>query len=159
MQGDGRAGRDAGREGPGAEGGIRALTAPFRHRLRVRWHECDPQGVVFNANHLAYADIAITELFREAFGGWQVPMDQHGIDMVVAEANVRYRAPLRFDEEFDVVVTFTRIGETSTTIRTIMERNGEAVAEVEIRHVVVDPESRRKTPIPDSVRATLQAYA
>ena len=86
-------------------------------------------------------------------------MDEHGIDMVVAEANVRYRAPLRFDEEFDLVVTLTRIGETSTTIRTVMERNGEAAAEVEVRHVVVDPESRRKTPIPDGVREALQAYA
>jgi acyl-CoA thioesterase FadM len=34
---------------------------PFRHRLRVRYHECDPQGVVFNANYLAYFDIALIE--------------------------------------------------------------------------------------------------
>ena len=25
---------------------------PFRHRLRVRYHECDPQAIVFNANYL-----------------------------------------------------------------------------------------------------------
>ena len=76
---------------------------PFRHSLRVRYHECDPQGHVFNANYLAYADIAITELYREAFGSWEVPMDEHGLDMVVAEANARYLAPLRFDEEIDLV--------------------------------------------------------
>ena len=43
---------------------------PFRHRLRVRYHECDPQGVVFNANYLAYFDIALTELWRDAVGGY-----------------------------------------------------------------------------------------
>ena len=43
----------------------------FRHPLRVRYHECDPQGHVFNANYLAYADIAVTELYREAFG-WDI---------------------------------------------------------------------------------------
>ena len=86
-------------------------------------------------------------------------MKEHGIDMVVAEANVRYRAPLRFDEEFDVVVTLARIGETSTTLGTVMERDGEACAEVDVRHVVVDPASRRKAPIPDGVREILQAYA
>ncbi len=133
--------------------------AAFRHRLRVRFHECDPQGVVFNANYLAYADIAITELYREAFGGWQAPMDEHGIDMVVAEANVRYRAPLTFDEEFDLVASLTRIGDTSTTTLVVMERDGESVAEVEIRHVVVDAASRRKAPIPEPVRNVLQAYA
>ena len=26
-------------------------------RMRVRYHECDPQGVVFNANYLAYFDL------------------------------------------------------------------------------------------------------
>ena len=32
------------------------MAAPFRHRLRVRWSECDPQGVVFYAHYLAYFD-------------------------------------------------------------------------------------------------------
>ena len=28
----------------------------FVHELRVRYGECDPQGIVFNANYLAYFD-------------------------------------------------------------------------------------------------------
>ncbi|MCW2991299.1 MAG: hypothetical protein JWM73_1893, partial [Solirubrobacterales bacterium] len=38
--------------------------APFRHTLRVRFQECDPQGVVYFARYPEYYDIAITELFR-----------------------------------------------------------------------------------------------
>ena len=133
--------------------------APFRHRLRVRYHECDPQGIVFNANYLAYADIAITELYREAFGSWDEAMREHAIDMVVAEANVRYRAPLRFDEVFDLIVTLDRLGETSTTTRIAMERDGELAAEVDVRHVVVHPETRRKAPIPEAVKTALARYA
>ena len=41
----------------------------FRHRLRVRYHECDPQAIVFNAHYLAYCDLAVTELWRETMGG------------------------------------------------------------------------------------------
>ena len=37
----------------------------FSHRFRVRWSEVDPQAVVFNARYLDYADIAITEYYRE----------------------------------------------------------------------------------------------
>jgi acyl-CoA thioester hydrolase len=132
--------------------------AQFRHGLRVRYHECDPQGVVFNANYLAYADIAITELFREAFGSWEAPMAEHGVDMVVAEANVRYRAPLRFDEEVELVAAVDRLGETSVTTRIEMVRDGETAAEVTIRHVVVGAESRVKAPIPDAVREPLARY-
>ncbi len=130
----------------------------FRHRLRVRYHECDPQNVVFNAHYLAYADIAITELYREAFGSWQAPMAEHGIDMVVAEANVRYFAPLRFDDEFDLVTTLMRIGTTSTTTLVRIERGTQLTAEVSVRHVVVDATSREKEPIPAAVRKVLERY-
>ena len=42
----------------------------FSHTLRVRYAECDAQGIVFNANHFAYFDITLTELWREAFGSY-----------------------------------------------------------------------------------------
>jgi acyl-CoA thioester hydrolase len=134
------------------------MGAPHRHPLRVRYHECDPQGVVFNANYLAYADMAITELFRDAFGSWEVPMNEHGLDMVVAEANVRYLAPLRFDQEIELVSSIERIGETSLVCSITAERDGEAAAEVTIRHVFVDAATRKKTPIPAAVRERLAPY-
>ena len=130
----------------------------FRHRLRVRYNECDPQGIVFNANFLTYFDITITELYREAFGSWDEAMAEHDLDAVVAEARVRYLAPLRFDEEVDVVARIARIGETSTTTAISVERDGEAVAEGEVRHVFVGPESREKVAIPAVVRGTLERY-
>jgi acyl-CoA thioester hydrolase len=131
----------------------------FRHRLRVRFHECDPQGIVFNANYLAYADIAMTELYREAFGSWQDAMADGGVDMVVAEANVRFFAPLHFDDEVELVASVANLGTTSTTTRVAVERDGETTAEVTLRHVVVDPKARDKTPIPDALRAGLERYA
>ncbi len=63
------------------------MPEPFRHRLRVRWSECDLQGVVFYPNYLAYFDHAITELWREAIGPY-AEMRDLGIDMVVAEAGI-----------------------------------------------------------------------
>ena len=74
------------------------MPAPYVHRLRVRYGECDPQGVVFNAHYLAYFDIALTELWRESLGGYRLMTDS-GVDMVVAEAGVRYRASAGFDDE------------------------------------------------------------
>ena len=132
---------------------------PFHHPLRVRFHECDPQGIVFNANFLAYADIAITELYREAFGSWANVMDAFGIDMVAAEANLRFFAPLHFDEEIDLVATITNMGTTSITTLIRVEREGEGVAEVTLRHVVVDAKARAKTPMTDELRAGLERFA
>jgi acyl-CoA thioester hydrolase len=132
--------------------------SPFRHPLRVRYHECDPQGVVFNANYLAYFDIAITELWREALGGWEEAMGAD-YDIVVAEATVRYLAPLRFDEEVEVVTRVASFGNTSMTTTFTVERDGEAVAEGELRHVFVEAESRAKAPVPGEIREALGRYS
>src|SRR5438477_11392367 len=72
-----------------------SVAAPLAYKLRVRYGECDPQGVVFNAHFLAYFDIGITELCRAAFGSYQAMVDR-GVDMVVAEAGLRYHRPAHF---------------------------------------------------------------
>jgi len=136
--------------------GRTAPAMPFVHRLRVRYAECDPQGVVFNAQYLAFADHALTELWRELFGGYG-EMLAHGVDVVVAEARVRFHAPARFDEELDITVTVAHLGTTSMALHDAITRvcDGTAVAEVELRYVWVGRESGQKTPIPEWARGPL----
>lgn len=130
---------------------------PFRHRLRVRYHECDPQGVVFNAHYLAYFDIALTELWREAVGGY-ASIAEGGLDVVVAEARISYLAPLRFDEEFNVLLWFEELGSTSMRCGLRIERDGTEIAEGELRHVLIELRSGEKTAIPDDMRQALEVY-
>ena len=133
------------------------MSEALRHPIRVRYHECDPQGVVFNANYLAYFDMAITELWRP-LGGY-AEMVEAGTDIVVAEATVRYLAPLRFDEEIELVVRGVRLGTTSITTELAVERDGETMVEGELRHVFVDLEEGGTTPIPDAIREGLGRYS
>ncbi len=131
---------------------------PFVHRLRVRFHECDPQGVVFNAHYFAYFDVALTEMWRAAFGSYQSVIEQ-GTDVVVVEAFATYRAPARFDEEIDVELTVARLGTTSMTTQTAVRRDGRLLVEGRLVHVFVDPATMAKQTIPDHVRAGLERYA
>jgi acyl-CoA thioester hydrolase len=124
------------------------------HRLRVRYGECDPQGVVFNAHYFAYFDIALTELWREAAGGYAGMMDD-GIDLQVVEATARYKAPARFDDELDLTIEVTRLGTTSMVTAITVERAGELLVEGELAHVFVDTDTYTKTPIPDRLREAL----
>jgi acyl-CoA thioester hydrolase len=133
------------------------VAEPFRHQLRVRYNECDPQGVVFNANYLTYFDLTMTELWRE-LGGYK-KMVEAGVDMVVAEATVRYLLPLRFDDEFEVVARIIRLGETSITTELVVESGGEPAAEGELRHVFIETGGGTKQPIPDEIRDRLSAYS
>jgi acyl-CoA thioester hydrolase len=129
---------------------------PFRHRLRVRYAECDPQGIVFNSRYLEYFDVVMTELWRAALGPYEQVMKELEVDLVVAEATVRYRSSLRFDDEFDLLATVRRLGGTGmTTAIEVRRADGVAVAEGELRHVFVDPDGAGKRPIPERVRGAL----
>ena len=131
---------------------------PFVHRLRVRFHECDPQGVVFNANYFAYFDIALTEMWREAFGSYG-DVVASGTDVVVVEAGATFRAPARFDDELDVELGIDRLGTTSMVTATTIRRDGEVLVEGRMVHVFVDAATLAKQPIPDRLRAGLEAFA
>ena len=134
--------------------------AEFRHRERVRYSECDPQGVVFNARYLEYFDIGMTEIWRETIGPYDTSMPEAGVDMVVASATIRYLASLRFDDEFEIAMTIKHMGTTSMiTAISIRRLDGAVCAEGEIRHVVVEHGTATKTPIPEEIRAALQPYA
>jgi acyl-CoA thioester hydrolase len=130
----------------------------FVHELRVRYGECDPQGIVFNANYLLYFDVAFTEYWRDRVGPWD-DMVSFGVDVVVAEANLRFRAPARFDDVLALEVTTEELGTTSMTTRIDAQRDGELLVEMRLRHVFVDRATWSKTAMPDGIREQLAAPA
>src|SRR5689334_17780970 len=162
------------RELPGsqARGELRRGTAPhaatpycadamgdFVHELRVRYGECDPQGIVFNPNYLAYFDHTVTELWRaSAIGSWEA-MVERGIDVVVGEANVRFRSPARFDDLIALHARIAKFGTTSLTLEIEILRDQELLVEGWLRQVFVDARTWQKTEIPDWVRDALAVYA
>jgi acyl-CoA thioester hydrolase len=126
----------------------------FTHRLRVRYSECDQQGVVFNGHYLFYYDVALTELWRANVCRYQ-DMTEKGDDMVVAESRLRFRRPARFDDELDITLSLQHMGTTSLIIRPEFRVGDTLVVEGEVRHVFVDSATLTKKPIPDYVRTGL----
>jgi acyl-CoA thioester hydrolase len=130
----------------------------FVHHLRVRYNECDAQGHVFNANYLVYFDVTLTELWREALGSYEA-LTAAGLDLVVAEVGVRFRAPARFDDELEIALDVERLGNTSMVSAIAIARNGDMLAEGRIVHIFVHADRLgEKAPIPDHLRRMLQRY-
>jgi len=129
----------------------------YTHRLRVRYSECDQQGVVFNAHYFAYFDDVLTEVWRDVHEPYR-DMVKSGVDVVVAEARARFRSPARFDEEIDLVWWVTGLGNTAMTTRIDVQRDGELLVEGEMRHVFVEAGTNEKREIPGAYREKLEAY-
>lgn len=130
------------------------VSQPFVHRHRVRYVECDMQGIVFNAHYYTWMDVAHFELIREVIG----PLDQlHslGVDVVVAESSARYLAPARFDDEVDIEVRLEGLTTSSMSTTYTFRRGATTLVEGRVRHVAVDPTALTKAPWPEAVRAAL----
>jgi acyl-CoA thioester hydrolase len=113
---------------------------------------------VFNANYLSYFDVNITELWRAAFGSYRTLHDR-GVDIVLAEANLRFLKPARFDDELVLGVAVARFGTTSMVTRHSARCGADLVADGELRHVFINLETLTKTPIPDWARQGLQPWS
>ncbi|WP_324829055.1 acyl-CoA thioesterase [Qipengyuania zhejiangensis] len=123
---------------------------PFSYTFRVRYAEVDPQSVVFNSRYLEYADILVTEYYRDrrAHG---MPQD---MEFHVRRAEVDYLAPIRMDELVEGRLSVTRVGNSSVEKRITLHGadDGSLRAEIVLVAVHVDLPSGKPERIPDAVR-------
>lgn len=131
---------------------------PFSHRQRVRFGETDLQGVVYYANYLLFAEIGRIAYLRELGIVYDRDMLAHGVDFTIGEARVRYQAPLRFDDEYDIKVRVGEIRHSSWTFEYAIDRaDGLHCADVSTIQVMIDRKAGRATRIPAELRQTLEA--
>ena len=71
----------------------------FEAKIQVRDYECDIEGIVNNANYLHYIEHT-RHLFLRSIGVSFAKLHEQGTDAVVSRMNLRYKAPLRCDDEF-----------------------------------------------------------
>ncbi|HEU4741104.1 MAG TPA: thioesterase family protein [Meiothermus sp.] len=129
----------------------------FCHRLRVRWAETDPQGIVFNGHYLTYCDVAITEYWRAIGYPYPSTIERLGVDLFVVKSTLEYRSPARYDDEIDVYVRTGRIGNSSMQMLVKMYRGEEHLVSGEIIYVSANAETRKPQTVPEELRKAIGA--
>ncbi len=126
---------------------------PFEHRIRVRYAECDAQGVVFNAHWLTFFDETCTR-YVESWGfGPDFWINE--FDVMLVKAVVEWTGPARFDEWVTIDAVCERIGTKSFDIRYRASVDGRAACESVITYVAVKPGTTDSMEIPDAIRTVL----
>lgn len=128
----------------------------FVHTLRPRYAEVDAQGVVFNAHWLTYFDEACTRFF-ESLGFPPATAFFEDFDFMVVKAVLEWRGPAGFDDQVDIAVEPVRFGTSSFDLRFTAAVGQRGVCVGVITYVSVQPGTHESTPIPDDVRAKLEA--
>lgn len=96
---------------------------PFSDTLhiRVRYPEVDAMGYLHHSRYLQYFEMGRVELLRHA-GIAYAELERRGVFFVVTSAELKYRAPARYDEELTLETkikrqTLVRIDHTYRLLR------------------------------------------
>ncbi len=71
----------------------------YETRMEVRDYECDIEGIVNNANYLHYTEHT-RHRFLRSLGLSFAALHEQGVDAVVARMQLKFRVPLKCDDEF-----------------------------------------------------------
>jgi acyl-CoA thioester hydrolase len=114
----------------------------------VHWAEVDPQWVVFNANYLAFADIAFTEYLRALGLGFPNPVSEDGSEIFAVGSEVNWRRPARFDDLLILKVRVARFGRSSFTAEVVILRGDELLCDIATTYANAAPDGSRSLPLP-----------
>ena len=126
---------------------------PIKCEIPVQWGDLDAFNHVNHTVFLTWMETARMNYFIAC--GFDELHTSEGVGPILAGLQVDYLSPVSFPDTVTVHTTVTRIGNSSFEMgyRITSEANGgEMAAQGRVSGVVFDYESRKSTPMPDSLR-------
>ena len=125
----------------------------YRHRLAVRFRDCDAMGHVNHAVYFTYLEQCRLTFWRELTGG---PSPHTRV--IIARAECDYRAPAHFGDELEIRLNVGEIGRSSfgLTYEIAKAASGRLVAGGKTVMVSYDYAAGTSTTLPDATRELLQ---
>ncbi len=123
----------------------------FRHSIKVRYGECDMQGVVFNPNYWVYVDDVVDQWLIATLGReWN-----QRFDCVVKKATMEWHAAAHHGDTVEFALSVSRWGSTSFDVRLSATVAGQPVITAEVVYISVEPGTHSPCRVSPSIRAEL----
>jgi acyl-CoA thioester hydrolase len=134
-------------------------TTEFEWPVRVYYEDTDAGGVVYHAQYLMFLERARTEWLRAAGLEQDTLASEHGIVFAVTRADLRFRAPARFNDLIKVTARAVshgrvRIAFEQAVYKASSPREPLLTARVEV--ACVNQARFRAAPIPEFIIETLK---
>ena len=126
----------------------------FKTPVRVRWMECDAQGIAYNGAYLGYLEIGQAEYYRNlGFAIYTIPKSGY-FDFAVVKSTLEFKAPAKVDEIIELHVRVSNIGNTSLTLNMEIypEASERLLTSIEAIYVGYDAATESTKRVPDDIR-------
>jgi len=132
---------------------------PFETRIKVRFGDADPAGLVYYPVILHYCHVAMEEFFEACCGiAYHRLMRDERLGFPTVNVRAEFFVPLVYGDEALVEVEVARVGDSSVTFEYRLRRAGDGTlcARSTQVHVAMNLDERRAVSIPDTYREALQ---
>ena len=136
------------------------MSGVFSWPVRVYWEDTDGGGIVYYANYLRFMERARTEWVRSLGVSQAALAVDPGVLFTVVEAQVKYHAPARLEDQLVVSCEPQIEGRVSVAFRQRVCRGslaGALLAEGHIRAACVAVGSLKPKRIPEAIRVAIVA--
>src|SRR6185436_17967056 len=133
------------------------VISEYRLQRRVNFYETDAAGIVHFSTYFRYMEEAEHALWRAA--GITIAERHASIGWPRVGVSFEYFRPLRFEEEFEILIRIVEIGEKKIRYRCLLSSAGAKVAEGSMTIVCVTRrpnEGMKSTPIPAEIASRFQ---
>lgn len=129
----------------------------FRHKLEVRFRDCDPMGHVNNAVYLTYLEQARFAHWRAVWGVDFEGLPEDAPGVILARVEIDYRRQAKYGDVLEVRISLERIGRTSFSYGyQVVDQDDAVVAEAKSVQVMYDYTAGRPVPLSDDMKARLR---
>ncbi len=111
-------------------------------QIRVIYGDTDQMGIVYYANYLRFFEVGRNEYIRAKGLTYRDFEERFALRLPVAEAQVSYRTPARYDDVLAVETSIADVKRASARFVYRLVRGGEEIASGHTLHACVDLEGR-----------------
>lgn len=130
----------------------------FKTTHTMTFREADPAQIMFFGNIFGWAHDAFEVFIADIGVGWKEYFHRRDIIIPIRHTEAEYFAPFFPGQTYDVEVWIDRVGDSSYTSAYRFSQKGQVHAQVKLVHACADPKTKKKTALPEDLKAALLPY-
>ena len=133
--------------------------SPFECDKLIRFHHCDPAGIVFYPQYFVLFNELVEDWFNQGLGiDFARFHVEQGMGVPMGSIVCRFLSPSKVGEMLHLSLSINRIGKSSLELNVSGKAGGETRVQATLTLDLASLETRRSLPFPKDLRSKLEAY-
>jgi 4-hydroxybenzoyl-CoA thioesterase len=133
--------------------------SPFECDKLIRFHHCDPAGIVFYPQYFVLFNELVEDWFNQGLGIEFAKFHvEQGMGVPMGSITCRFLSPSKVGEMLRLSLSINRIGKSSLELNVTGKSGGETRVQATLTVVLASLKTVRSVPFPADMRARLERY-